>query len=432
MSSSKTKKALIGSAGALVLCFALLLGTTFAWFTDNASTKVNKIQAGNLDVALEMADGTNDDGTTKWVSAEGKTLNFIDLDANDLWEPGCTYYTDNLRISNKGDLALKFKVEVTGLDGDAKLNEVIEWGLLSSRDNENYDPNDELSSPYTRNWKNIEDEECCSPLSDEFYLLPGECVYMQPIAWMDENAGNDYQGLSIDGISITVLATQYTHEYDSESNTYDADANYMVEVSDIYSLRQAIEQGKDVKLMADIEIGNDDLEIVDTAKNAKGVLRVTKDTLIDLNGKTLAYTGGTNNACWYVFYVKNATLTIIDSSGDNSGTVFGNDPDGTWAVMIRESTGGTVNIYGGHYKSEDGAPVYTNDGTVNIYGGIFETAGHENQLLYMGNYTGSINVYGGTFKNYNPSSDAVRNIKLADGCVVESSVDGGNTWYTVS
>lgn len=73
----RTKKALAMSVLSMVLCVAMLVGMTFAWFTDTASTGVNKIQAGNLDVALEMADGTNADGSPKWVSAEGKTLDFI-------------------------------------------------------------------------------------------------------------------------------------------------------------------------------------------------------------------------------------------------------------------------------------------------------------------------------------------------------------------
>ena len=51
--STKTKKALRGSLFALFLCIILLIGTTFAWFTDTASTGVNKIQAGNLKVGLE-------------------------------------------------------------------------------------------------------------------------------------------------------------------------------------------------------------------------------------------------------------------------------------------------------------------------------------------------------------------------------------------
>lgn len=42
--SRKTKKALCGSLLALFLCVVLLIGTTFAWFTDTATTGVNKIQ----------------------------------------------------------------------------------------------------------------------------------------------------------------------------------------------------------------------------------------------------------------------------------------------------------------------------------------------------------------------------------------------------
>ena len=83
-----TKRALLGSVMAMVLCLAMLIGATFAWFTDTASTGVNKIQAGNLDVALEMKDAAG-----QWVPAEGKTLDFVKAAAGEqvLWEPGCTY-----------------------------------------------------------------------------------------------------------------------------------------------------------------------------------------------------------------------------------------------------------------------------------------------------------------------------------------------------
>ena len=66
MNSTKTtKRALLSSVVAMLVCITMLIGTTFAWFTDTASTAVNKIQSGNLDVALEMFDGTN------WESADG-------------------------------------------------------------------------------------------------------------------------------------------------------------------------------------------------------------------------------------------------------------------------------------------------------------------------------------------------------------------------
>ena len=128
MTKTNSKKALLSSAFALILSVAMLIGTTFAWFTDTASTAVNKIQAGNLKVDLEMqkADGS-------WESAEGKTLTFKTADnrAADkiLWEPGCTYELPKLRVVNKGNLALKYTVEITGINGDAKLNEVIDWTI---------------------------------------------------------------------------------------------------------------------------------------------------------------------------------------------------------------------------------------------------------------------------------------------------------------
>ena len=50
-----SKKALLTSAVALVVCFSLLIGSTFAWFTDSATSGVNTITAGNLDIELEYS-----------------------------------------------------------------------------------------------------------------------------------------------------------------------------------------------------------------------------------------------------------------------------------------------------------------------------------------------------------------------------------------
>ena len=77
MNSKNTKRELVSSALAMLVCVALLIGTTFAWFTDTASTSVSKIQSGNLDVTLEYAAGKTDGGETIWDSAEGKVLQFL-------------------------------------------------------------------------------------------------------------------------------------------------------------------------------------------------------------------------------------------------------------------------------------------------------------------------------------------------------------------
>ena len=198
-----TKRALLGSVMAMVLCLAMLVGATFAWFTDTASTGVNKIQAGNLDVVLEMQ---NADG--KWVSAEGKTLDFVKAaDAKGeaiLWEPGCTYELPALRIRNNGNLALKYKVAITGINGSAKLNEAIEWTIGDVA------------------------------MGAEQHLAAGESSAFTIKGHMWESAGNEYMNESIDGIAITVVGTQDTVESDSFDKDYDADAEYpVVAVGDV-------------------------------------------------------------------------------------------------------------------------------------------------------------------------------------------------------
>ena len=198
-----TKRALLGSVMAMVLCLAMLVGATFAWFTDTASTNVNKIQAGNLDVVLEMQ---NADG--KWVSAEGKTLDFVKAaDAKGeaiLWEPGCTYELPALRIRNNGNLALKYKVIITGINGSAKLNTVIDWTIGDVA------------------------------MGAEQHLAAGESNAFTIKGHMQESAGNEYMNESIDGIAITVVATQDTVESDSFDKDYDADAEYpVVAVGDV-------------------------------------------------------------------------------------------------------------------------------------------------------------------------------------------------------
>ena len=207
----KSKKAVRSALGmsilSIALCAAMLIGTTFAWFTDTATTGVNKIQSGTLDIALEMKDNEG-----KWVSAEGKTLNFLRKngetlaeDANILWEPGCTYQLPQLRVVNKGNLAVKFKVAVTGLEGNTELAPVIEW---------------------TINGLKLGDDLHLAPKANGTEVFPATEFTIS--AHMQETAGNEYQNKSIENIAITVVATQDTVEFDSKDDQYDALAEYPV------------------------------------------------------------------------------------------------------------------------------------------------------------------------------------------------------------
>ena len=205
MSNKKaTKRALLTSITALAMCVVMLVGTTFAWFTDTATANVNKIQAGNLDVALEMqkADGT-------WENAEGKMLYFRDKNnkTDILWEPGATFNLDTFRIVNKGNLAIKYEITVNGVTGSNKLLKAIDFTVTKGG-----------TSIDLANLKGV--------------LLPtgktaaageevGETAAIVISGTMKTSAGNEYKNLTLDGISITVKAMQASYEYDSNDNTYD-------------------------------------------------------------------------------------------------------------------------------------------------------------------------------------------------------------------
>ena len=227
-SSKSTKRALISSALAILMCVAMLIGTTFAWFTDTASTAVNKIVSGNLDIELQMKDN---DGN--WVNAEGKTLPFLvegKIPAEGtqiLWDPGCTYYVPQIRVLNKGNLAVKFEYIPEALGVTGKLAEVLELVL-----------------PETDG--NIEPE----------VLKPGEASPEWSFGYhMLESAGNEYQNATATGICVTVVATQATYEKDSIDDQYDKDATYPVIVSNQQQANDAITNATDKKANISIASG---------------------------------------------------------------------------------------------------------------------------------------------------------------------------------
>ena len=308
MTNSKTtRKALLSSALALTMCVAMLIGTTFAWFTDTASTAVNKIQSGTLDVALEMATAWDTEGKpATWASAEGKTLAFkkaAGAAENEavLWEPGCTYELPELRVVNNGNLALKYKVIITGIKGSAKLNTVIDWTIANDADDTN--ATDLASTEYHLTAIGTEN-------ASDILTISGH---------MQETAGNDYQDLTIDGISITVVATQDKVEYDSEKNTYDENAEYPVQVTSATELSNALAAGKDVVLTQDIELTaavtiNGDAKIVGDGKSiiSQYPVNVAKDANVTFQNVNFATPTNTKNNASSVYAKKLEGKVVYD------------------------------------------------------------------------------------------------------------------------
>ena len=209
-----TKRALLTSVMALVMCVVMLVGTTFAWFTDTASTAVNKIQAGNLDIQLVDKEGVELDSATalKW-----KTVDTGEV----LWEPNCKYELEGFQIKNAGNLAVKYKVVLKATDitktADGKsLLDVIDWTIKLGSENMTV-TKEQVKNGLVNGVEILVDK----------VLAPKELSGVISVTGhMDANAGNDYQGLKIGGFGITVLATQASYEKDSIDETYDAQAEY--------------------------------------------------------------------------------------------------------------------------------------------------------------------------------------------------------------
>ncbi len=215
-----TKRALLSGVLAMLLCVAMLIGATFAWFTDTASTAVNKIQSGSLKLSLKMRNNESDE----WVNADGETLNFLrtdgtklSADANILWEPGATYKLPQLKISNEGSLALKYKVVISGATGDTDLLSQIDFTSKV---------NGGAAATFTDGATLVTDKQL---LPKEGTNVSSDTINIE--GTMKATADNKYQNKTITGISITVVATQSTYEKDSMSDQYDKDAQYPVVVS---------------------------------------------------------------------------------------------------------------------------------------------------------------------------------------------------------
>ena len=188
MSKKNTKKALLASIISVLVCTAMLIGTTFAWFTDSVSTGKNTIKSGSLSVDLVDENGS---------SLEGKALNWVTADNRGqekiLWEPGATYKLQPFKVVNSGDLALEYKIVINGVEGNAKLLEALEFTAEEGGSAADLAGWNGVILPAGAETNNGEDV--------------GETGLITLTAHMKEDAGNEYQGLSISGISITVMAS---------------------------------------------------------------------------------------------------------------------------------------------------------------------------------------------------------------------------------
>ena len=222
MSKKNTKRALLSSVLALVLCFAMLTGTTFAWFTDSVTSGKNQIVAGNLDVELVH---TNAAGTTEDV--QGNTNLFLDKEGKPIkWEPGVMAW-EKFTVQNVGNLALKYQLSINftnevKVDGHG-LSEVLKVAVL------NVEPTRENIESATlmdmADFLLSENNALAAGGEESFYVA----IYWKPTDHDNDynmNNGNQGKTLSID-LGVKLMATQQTAENDSFGNDYDSGADYI-------------------------------------------------------------------------------------------------------------------------------------------------------------------------------------------------------------
>ena len=234
MTNTSTKRALLSSVLALFLCFVMLMGTTFAWFTDEATSANNMIKTGTLDIGWSYKN-LDDTAWTDITDANEAIFNY------DKWEPG---YIDakQIKITNNGTLALKYRLDIipniTPADGEVDLADVIDVYMFDVNATINRDTVAAATPVGTLSELMVDADGAAYGI-----LLPAEGVGSEDfntsdnaprgevsyciVLKMREEAGNEYQDLSVGGgFALQLLATQYTWENDSFDHLYDDDADF--------------------------------------------------------------------------------------------------------------------------------------------------------------------------------------------------------------
>lgn len=272
-----TRRALLMSVLSLLLCVSMLIGTTFAWFTDSVTSGRNTIMSGNLDIELEYYTGS------KWETVNGATELFSD----ELWEPGHTQVV-YLKLSNQGTLALKYGLNVNVTSEKAGYNvndeifylsDYIEFGVIK-------DVNGETGAYATRDAARnavVTGTPLSSGYSASGEMEPSaDAEYMALVVYMPEIVGNEANyktgtaAPEID-LGINLYATQLASEKDSFGSDYDATApwtgnvgtvpeaeNGVITIStaeELAALAASVNnkntyQGVEIRLGADIDLNN--------------------------------------------------------------------------------------------------------------------------------------------------------------------------------
>ena len=384
MTSKSTKRALISSALAILMCAAMLIGTTFAWFTDTASTAVNKIQTGNLDVKLMYSTDM-----VTWKEATDQTKLFED---SALWEPGYTQVV-YLKIVNAGNLALKYEAGFSknytsnrgkNVNGDwYRVDNYLKIGIAETETK--FENREAVWSAIAATEKTLAKDVM---LTDGWITLKaGEsskpfavAIYMPTSVGNEANASR-HRPSSVSGLGIEVRATQATVESDSFGTDYDANTATVLKRVEYTDGEHTV-------------TGNIQANGTSGAIHGRGTAKITVDA-------TTVYGTYVSDYAMAVYASGRSEITI-------KGGEFANQaPAGSTLSLIYADSSAKITIEGGTFKCV--SPAWT--------------------LNCNDSDPATITVKGGSFYKFDPSNVTVGEgeIFIADGYKVVQNGD----WYNV-
>lgn len=392
MTNSKTtKRALVLSAFAILMCVTMLIGTTFAWFTDTASTAVNKIQAGNLDVQLEYSKDFEE-----WEKVDDTTKVF---EEDTLWEPGHTEVV-YLRVKNAGTLALKYTLGIynlynsTGknvLGNKYSLSDYVKLGAAEA--DAAYADRAAAISAVQNSAKTLNSIGDTGVVGADLATNTTKVYAM--VLYMPTEVGNEANPKNNDpywaakvSFGISVNATQAMSESDSFGNTYDEKASTVLSAISFSSGTHEITENMQ-------------------ANGRWGAVQAERTAQFTINADV------------YAVYGK-------DASGETGG-----------AMAVCADGNSKVIINGGDFRQvsvPDNDPVCDliyalGNATIEINGGTFKAVTPANTLNCKDGSTAKITVKGGSFYKYDPSHPTLgdNEVFVADGYKVVQEGD----WYKV-
>ena len=369
----KTKKSLLFSGLALMMSALLLVGTTFAWFTDSVTNKGNTIESGTLDVAL----------------TPGEDTPLFNSDNNFVWEPGRSQ-VNTATVSNEGALWLKYTMSFANVvtKGTADITEVLDVYTVDA------DAKELTNAEYLGTMKSLMDTG--SFAAKDNVLAPkgyqgDDGVSSQSfrlVIKMNENADNKYQNCGVN-FDVVVNATQAAKETDGFSNpNYDANAQYEGVVSTSEELQAALNKGGKVVLDSDIVLTSPvvvpegvtvSIDLGGKTISGRGIKNLGTITSLT-NGNIVAESGyGLDNRA--TIGVLNCNVTSYNSDAINNGAGMSNG-------VIEEIAGGN---YCGHAETYGSSIT----GACGLYNGSNAVV----KLISGGYFQGSSTA----FRSYNPN-----------------------------